>query len=274
MLNFLHNFNPEPILVSLGPIHIYWYGLFIVLGILLATLVAFKLASFYNISKNTIFDSAFYTIFGGLIGARIYYIFLELPFYIEHPLDIFKVWNGGLAIHGGLIGGLIVLLYFCRKYKLNFWLLSAIYAPGLALAQTIGRWGNYFNQELFGTPTNLPWGIPILPENRMMDFFNFDYFHPTFFYESIGNFFIFIILITIHSWIIKKKITGNKVYVFILGTYLLLYSILRFFMEFLRIDNPSIVSGLNVPQIVSLIIIGSILAVFVKNIFTKRALEK
>lgn len=277
MINLLHNFNPGPILVSFGPVNIYWYGIFIALGILTAILISFKLASFYNIAKNTIFDLAFYVIIAGLIGARIYYIFLELPFYLKYPLDIFKVWNGGLAIHGGLLAGILTLLYFTKKKKLNFWQLAAVCAPGLVLAQAIGRWGNYFNQELYGGPTGLPWGIPILPDNRITEYFNFSYFHPAFLYESIGNFLIFLILISIHVWIIKKHKLSNRIYMFVLGTYLSLYSVLRFFIEFIRVDNPIIFGGFKAPQIVSLAIIVSIIVftitILVKNILKKETLK-
>ena len=190
MINFLHTFNPDPILISLGPINIYWYGFFILLGSISALLITLKLASYYNIKKDTIIDLAFYLIIGGIIGARIYHVFLEFPYYLSHPLNIFKIWQGGLAIHGGIIAGVIILFFFAKSIskrsnlqkgdwisaRKNFWLLSAILVPGLALAQAIGRWGNYFNQELFGLPTDKAWGIPINFLNRPAEFLNFQYF--------------------------------------------------------------------------------------------------
>ncbi|MFH1822860.1 MAG: prolipoprotein diacylglyceryl transferase, partial [Patescibacteria group bacterium] len=156
MFNFLHTFQPERILLNLGPFHIYWYGFFVVSGLLLGILVSLKLASYYKIEKNKIIDLIFWVILGGIIGARIYHIFLELPYYLNNPLDMIKIWQGGLAIHGAIIAGVLIIWYFSKKHNLNFWLISAILAPSLALAQAIGRWGNYFNQELFGLPTNLP----------------------------------------------------------------------------------------------------------------------
>ena len=272
MINFLHTFNPNPILISIGFITIYYYGLFIVLGILSGTFIAIKLSKYYNIKKQDIIDSAFWAIISGIIGARIYHIFLELPYYLEHPLNIFKIWQGGIAIHGGIIGGLIALFIFTKKKKINFLNLIGIYAPALAFAQTIGRWGNYFNQELFGKPTNLPWGIPILPENKIAEYYNFQYFHPTFLYESIGNLIIFIILISIHYLIIKKKIKNNHLPIFI---YLIAYSVLRFLTEYIRIDKTPKLLGMRLPQIVSIIIVVLITFIYAKNnYFRKPSREK
>ena len=187
MFTFLHTYIPNPIFISVGSINIYWYGFFVVLGIIMAIAIAAKLASYYQIKKDTIFDLSFWLIIFGLLGARIYHVFLELPFYLKQPLDIFKIWNGGLAIHGGILVGVIVLYFYIKKYRINFWQISAIAVPGLALGQAIGRWGNYFNQELFGKATNLSWGIPIDIVNRPFEYLNYEYFQPTFLYESIGS---------------------------------------------------------------------------------------
>jgi len=256
MINFLHSYLPNPILISFGPINIYWYGIFIVTGILAGILVVLKLAPYYNMPKSIIIDSIFWLILGGIAGARLYHIILELPFYLERPLNMLKLWQGGLAFHGALIAGIFLIWFFAKKNNINFWLLTAIYVPGLALAQAIGRWGNYFNQEIFGQPTNLPWGIPIIPANRILDYYNSQFFHPTFLYESIGNFLIFAVLIFIHYLIIKKK---NVLYQSVLINYLLMYSLLRFSMEFIRIDSTPMFLGLRWPQTISLLIIFFIL---------------
>ncbi|MCK5061263.1 prolipoprotein diacylglyceryl transferase [Candidatus Parcubacteria bacterium] len=261
MLNFLHSFTPNPILIQIGPLTIYWYGLFIVSGILVATLVSFKLSSKYNIKKNTIIDLAFWLIIAGLIGARLYHVMLELPFYLDNPLDIFKVWEGGLAIHGGIIAGLIMIWRFSQKQSINFWLLTAIIAPGMALAQAIGRWGNYFNQEIYGTPTNLPWGIPIEFANRVPEFYNSEYFHPAFLYESLGSLIIFFTLILLHKILLKHKLPAACCLLpakIIIAVYLILYSLLRFSLEFIRTDITPVFFGLRFPQIISLVIIISI----------------
>jgi phosphatidylglycerol:prolipoprotein diacylglycerol transferase len=269
MFNFLHTFNPSPILATIGPINIYWYGFFILIAVLSALAVSLYLAKLYNIKTDVIIDLAFWLILSGLIGARIYAIFLELPYYLNHPLDIVKVWQGGLAIHGAIIGGLIALIIYTKKYHHNFFQLGAIVVTALPLAQAIGRWGNYFNQELFGYPANLPWSIPIDLNHRPWQYFNNEYFHPAFLYESIGNFIIFLILFLWQIRMIKKQTFSKINYITCIISYAFLYSLLRFSTEFIRIDATPIVFNLRFPQIVSLIIIASSLSYFSYNIWLK-----
>ena len=257
MISLLHAYHPSSILISFGPIDIHWYGLLIVLGIIAAIAITLKLASYYNIKKETIIDLAFWLIISGVIGARIYFIFLELPYYLKYPLDMFKPWQGGLAIHGAIIGGALALWLYTKKYKLNFWLSAALIAPGLALAQAIGRWGNYFNQELFGKPTNLPWGIPIDLLNRPIEFLNNIYFQPTFLYESLGNFLVFAVLIVLHFYLIKKQKINDFNLKLVVFSYLILYSLLRFFLEYFRIDSTPYLLDLRLAQFISLLIIIS-----------------
>lgn len=256
MINFLHAFNPNPILIEIGPLKIHWYGLFIVSGILISVFLGLKLAEQYKIKKDDIIDLVFWTVLFGIIGARLYAVFLEYEYYFNHPADIIKIWQGGLAIHGGIIAGLIVAWIFSKKRKINYWLLLSIMAPGAALAQAIGRWGNYFNQELFGLPTDLPWGIPIEPLYRIPEYYYSTYYHPAFLYESIGNFIIFLILFFIHKKIrnANKEKNSDTVFQTITVLYLLLYSALRFGMEFIRIDSTIVFLGVRWPQIISLAI--------------------
>jgi len=259
MFSFLHNFLPQPVLFHLGIITIYWYGFFIVLGIITALILILILAKRFNIDPEKIWDLSFYLVLFGIIGARIYEIFLEFPYYSSHPNQIIKIWEGGLAIHGAIIAGAITLFLFIKKNKLNFWQLMAIVVPGLALGQTIGRFGNWFNQELFGLPTNLPWGIPIEIQNRPLAFINQSFFHPTFLYESLGLLLITIFLVTI-LYRQKNNLT-KKVAMKIGAYYLALYSILRFSLEFIKVDTTPIFLGLRWPQFISLIII--IIAIFI-----------
>lgn len=264
MFNFLHTFQPDPILFSWDGITVYWYGFFIVIGIIAGILVISKLAPHYNIDKNTVLDLGFWMMIAGIIGARIYHVLLELPHYTEDPSRILKVWQGGMAIHGAIIAGIITLYIFARKRGINFWKLGAVTVPGVALAQSIGRWGNYFNQELFGKPTDLPWGIPIDIMNRPAEYISFEFFHPAFLYESLGSLCIFLALIGLHIHILKKNKTQTYYYFLIIISYLALYSLLRAGTEFIRIDETPIWFGVRFPQLVSgiIIIAGMILLLF------------
>ena len=260
----LHTFQPESILLSIGNINIFWYGVFMTISMIMAGLITIKLAKYYKIKTDIIIDLSFWLIIFGIIGARFYHIGLEFNYYYQHPLEMFKIWRGGIAIHGGIIVGLIVLWVFSKKQKINFWILTSLIAPGLALGQSIGRWGNYFNQELFGIPTTLPWGIPIDTLKRPAEYFSNEFFHPTFLYESFGNFLIFLILILFHVWIIKKQKSKEKFCFLLSSSYLILYSILRFSLEFIRIDNTPVLFNLRFPQIASLIIVIFTIIVFIK----------
>jgi phosphatidylglycerol:prolipoprotein diacylglycerol transferase len=281
MINWLHTFNPQPELLSFGPITIYWYGLFMVSAMVAGIITAILIARHYNITSEKIIDLSFYLIIGGLLGARIYEIFLEFPYYWAQPLEMIKVWRGGLAIHGAILGGLIALGLFVRKNRnLNFWKLCAIAVPALALGQAIGRWGNYFNQELFGRPTDLPWGIPIDLLNRSNDFISASYFHPTFLYESIGSLLIFGVLILAHYLILKKKKadpTNEKIAYFrsTVLIYIILYSVLRFCLEFVRIDETPLLGQIRWPQIISLLLIFiSLIILFLPYVQTIRHQKK
>lgn len=271
MINLLHSFYPSSILLNLGQLTIHWYGLCVVLAIGTAIFVSIKLGKYYHINKETILDLAIYLIIGGILGARIYEIFLEFPYYSHNPLSIIKIWEGGLAIHGALIGGILAAFYFAKKNKLSLIKLIALVTPSMAIGQSIGRWGNWFNQELFGLPSNLPWSIPIEIINRPLQYINFSYFHPTFLYESIGSFFIFCLLLLLtYRWKNNLNIKQSKIIIF---TYLFSYSILRFSLEFIKIDQTPILLGLRWPQIACLItIIISLIILFsaFKNKFKEK----
>ncbi len=247
---------------SLGPLQINWYGFFVALAMLVALFVTLKIGEKRKIQKETLLDLFFWVIVFGVLGARLYDVILELPFYLKNPGQIIKIWEGGLAIHGGIIAGILVVIFFAKKTKISFWKLAAISAPSLALAQAIGRFGNYFNQELFGLPTNLPWGIPINQINRPLEFLNENYFHPTFIYESFGSLIIFIVLIFITYKQLKAKEERETSFDILLVTlYMLLYSILRFSLEFIRIDYSPLIFGLRTPQVISLVM--ALAAIFI-----------
>jgi phosphatidylglycerol:prolipoprotein diacylglycerol transferase len=271
MINFLHNFQPESILLTIGPITIYWYGFFMMSAILVGLLFTIYLAKKYKINSNIIIDSAFWIILFGIIGARLYELIIDFNYYQQNPLAIFKIWQGGLSIHGAIIAGLITLYFFSRKISKQikekptkiFWKLTAIITPGLALGQFIGRWGNYFNQELFGLPSKAPWAIPIEIINRPIAYMSNQYFHPTFLYESLGNLLIFLILFSIHIYILNKQKISTNVFIRITALYLFLYSVLRYSLEFLRLDPTLILGSMRWPQIISIFIIIVSICLFI-----------
>lgn len=255
MLNFLHTYTPDPILLTIGPLTVRWYGLCIALGIVGALWIITRIARQYGISKDTIYQTAVPIIFWAIIGARLYYVLYAWEYYSTHLGDIIKIWEGGLAIHGALIGGILTLIYIQKRYNISALLYADMIVVGVALGQAIGRWGNYFNQELFGKPTDLPFGIPIAPAHRPADFLQYEYFHPTFLYESVLNLSIVALLYYLH----RRR---NKKVGFFAGegrialVYIILYSLVRFSMEFLRTDYSPIVFGLRWAQVLSGILAG------------------
>lgn len=264
MLNFFHNFTPEAIMFDLGFATIYWYGFFVVLAMTAAIFMALKGAKWHGIKKDDILDLSFFLIIFGIIGARLYDVLLEWPYYLEHPLQIIMVHQGGLAIHGGILAGLLVIFFWAKKkhhsypelgLKKFIFKIASIAVPSVALGQAIGRWGNYFNQELFGLPTDKPWGIPIDLMNRPLDYISATHFQPTFFYESLGSLAIFLILIIMSKKLAKKKDDKNFNYTLLPLLYLITYSALRFSLEFIKVDITPHFLGLRWPQIMSLIII-------------------
>jgi len=256
---FLHNYLPNSILFSFGSITLHWYGLILVLAIILSSIYArYFLIKDNILSKKKVEDLFFYLIIFGIIGARLGHVILfNLSYYLNNPLDIFKIWNGGISIQGGVIAGFLVLIYYTKKYNLSFWKLAGYLSPALILGQSIGRWGNYFNQELFGKPTEYFLSIPIALENRVDGYFDYSYFHPTFLYESFLNLLLFLIL---HFLFRKKKIIDYLFLIYLIG-----YSLIRFSMEFIRIDPTPIILGLRLPQLLSVLVIIFSLYLLIKK---------
>lgn len=262
--NFLHNFKPQPFFLRLGFFSFYWYSFLIIISLILGYLLVIKLSRYCQIKKRLLENLFFYLIIFGFIGARLYYIFSEITYYFEHPGQVFAVWQGGLGIFGAIIADLIVLWWFSKKHQIKFFTFVDLLTPSLILGQAIGRWGNYFNQEVFGRPTDLPWGIPILLDSRPVEFLSAQYFHPTFLYESIWNFLIFIFLIFLFLKIYSLKNSSKKSKSYqkkifkkepgqIFAFYLILYSLGRFLLEFLRIDSQPELIGLRLGQIFAMI---------------------
>jgi len=251
MFNLLHTFEPSSVLIDWGPITVHWYGFLMALAMLSGVAVATRLAKAAHWRADLIVDLAFWLIIGGLAGARLYYIGLEWPHFSRHWLDMPKIWQGGLAIHGAVLGGGLALWLFAKKRRLDFWLLAAVVTPALALGQAIGRWGNYFNQELFGPPTSLPWGIPIAAANRPAAYVNLTYFHPMFLYESLVTFILFFLFYAAARQIIRQGENGSAARPGILLGYLMFYSALRLVLEEWRTDPALMIGDWRWPQIMS-----------------------
>lgn len=187
----------NPIALNLGFAVITWYALFIVTGMLIGIAIATKEAKKHSINPKMLEDYIFWVLIAGFSGARIWYVVFSFSQYVNDPLQIFAIWNGGLAIHGGILGGLLYTIYFCRKNNINIFHLSDLAIPGLLIAQSIGRWGNFMNSEAHGTPSTYEFlkntlHLPDFIVNGM--YIDGIYYHPTFLYESIWNFIGFLLV--------------------------------------------------------------------------------
>ena len=252
----------NPIAVHIGAIAIHWYGVIMAFAFLSALIVAYRNAVKADINPEHILNIATLAIPAGIIGARLYYVIFQWSQYRYNWFDILAVWHGGLAIHGGLIGGVLVGSLYVRKKNLSFWRMGDIVAPSVVLGQSIGRWGNFINQEAHGGPVNESFinHFPLFIKNQMFIYGN--YFHPTFLYESLWDFSVFIFLIIRLS---HKKFQGE-----ILLLYMGLYSVGRFYIEGLRTDSLML-GPIRVAQLMSLtlVITSIILYLFKKSRKTK-----
>jgi phosphatidylglycerol---prolipoprotein diacylglyceryl transferase len=242
--------SPGPIIFQAGPLTIRWYSVMIITGIILGTLLAQYLAKERNEDPEKIADLVVWLVVGAIPCARLYYVLFEWERYAQGPWwKVFAIWEGGIAIHGAILGGLVAAYLFAKKTETAFWKLTDICAPALALGQAIGRWGNFFNSEAFGVPTDLPWKLFIPPESRPAAFIAYDYFHPTFLYESLWNLMVMSILL----WLFKKfPHWGTGM---ITATYAVLYGIGRFWIEGLRTDSLYL-GPLRIAQVVSLLFVA------------------
>jgi len=247
---------PSRVLLQIGPIAIYWYGVLIVTGALAAAWLAARQAQREGDDPEHVWNALLLCLLLGVIGARLYHVVSSLPYYMAHPGEIFGLRMQGFGIYGAVAGGALGLWIYCRWQKLSFLRWADYAAPGLALAQAIGRWGNFFNQELYGYPCNLPWCIYIAPENRLPGFEQYERFHPTFLYESLWNLAAFGLLFFLSRKARKRLMSGD---LFLL--YGVLYALGRFFVEFQRPDAWKI-GGVPTAQWVAIgvvLLFGSIL---------------
>ena len=235
--------------VQIGSVSIYWYGIIIGLGVFLGLWLAIRESERRGLDKDVFVDLLIYAVPISIISARIYYVIFEWSYYKDHLGDIVKIWNGGIAIHGALIGAVITTIVFAKAKNLSFWKLADIAAPSIILGQAIGRWGNFINQEAYGGEVSRGFlenlFLPDFIINQM--YINGAYHHPTFLYESVWNFVGFAILIAL------RRVNLRQGELFL--TYVIWYSIGRFFVEGLRTDSLMLFDTLRMAQVLSLVLI-------------------
>lgn len=239
----------DPIAFELGPISVAWYGVIIALAMLLAVFLSSREAKKLGMDSDIVIDVAFWIIPFGIIGARIYYVLFELDSYIQDPIRILFIWEGGLAIYGGIIAGFFTILWFAHKENLDIWLLFDLVAPSLLIAQSIGRWGNFVNQEAFGGEVSREFLESLYLPEFIIEGVNINgaYHHPTFLYESILTLTGFIIAL-----VLRRK--GNLLRGELISFYLIWYGTGRFFIEGMRTDSLYI-GPLRVSQVLSALIV-------------------
>lgn len=238
----------NPVMFSIGSFYVKWYSFFLLIAAFLGIYLLKQEARRFNMNWDFIFNLAFWTIIFGILGARIYYVIFNWSLYKANPIDILKIWEGGLAIHGGLLVGAVTVFVYCKKNNANTLKIIDMALPSVILGQAIGRWGNFFNSEAHGAATSIARLKEMHIPNYIINGMNINgiYYHPTFFYESIWCAIGFIILLIVR----RKKYTKVGT---ITGIYLLWYSAGRFIIENMRTDSLML-GGFKVAQIISIIL--------------------
>ena len=252
------------VMLNLGIFQIKWYSFFIFLAMLTACLIIFKESKKKNVPDNYLTNLIFYGLIIGILGARLYYVIFNLDYYLNNPSQIFAIWNGGLAIHGGLISAVIFLMIYSRKNKINILQMLDIIVVGVIIAQAIGRWGNFFNQEAYGNIISLQSLKNMHLPKFIIDgmYISGSYREPTFLYESICSLIGFILLLILRAT--KKLKTGQ-----LTAIYLIWYGIVRFGIETLRSDSLML-GQIKVAQLVSLLFVISGIALFIYSYIKKK----
>ena len=223
--------SPGAIAFQIGPVVIRWYGILMALAIVVGLWLGHREARKEGLPADDIISVGQWAILAGLVGARLYEVIFNWDYYGRFPAKILAVWEGGLAMHGGLIVGPLVGVVLARRWKIPVLRGLDVAAPSIVIGQAIGRWGNFFNEEAFGAPTELPWKLYISPPHRPPGFSQFDFFHPTFLYESLWDLAVFIVLIV---WL-RRRLYRQPGGLFF--AYVGLYSVGRFIIESVRLDS-------------------------------------
>ncbi len=249
---------------NIGPLTIRFYAILIIIGAIAGAWLASRQAKKHGEDSEIILDLLPWLLIGGIIGARLWHVFtpsasniaqgVTTENYLKNPIEILKMWKDGLGIPGGVIGGALALIIYTKAKKLSFWQWADFIAPGLLIGQSVGRWGNFVNQEVYGRPSNLPWAITIDPQFRISGFEFVEKYHPLFLYESLLNLVGAGVLLLIDRKFKDKLFKGD-----IFFGYLIWYSTVRFALEFLRLD-PSPVNGININQ-TSMLVVGILAAI-------------
>ncbi|TYR81333.1 prolipoprotein diacylglyceryl transferase [Priestia megaterium] len=239
----------DRVAITLGPLQIYWYGAIIMSGALIGLRLAMRESEQRFLPKDTFVDLVIFALPISILFARVYYVIFKWEYYSAHPNKIIAIWEGGLAMHGVLIGAVLTIIVFANIRKISFWKLTDILAPSLILAQAIGRWGNFINQEAHGGPVSREFlenlYLPDFIINQM--YIEGTYYHPTFLYESLWNLGGFIVLMSLR----RTNLRRGELFL----TYIIYYSFGRFFIEGMRTDSLMLTQHLRIAQVISIVLI-------------------
>ena len=242
---------PPDVAFNIWGFDVYWYGITMAVAILIAFISANNLFNSQHtyMRKDIVFEYAPIIIIMGILGARLYYCALSYDYYAANPMEILDIREGGLSIHGAIIGGILSIILMSKHYKVPLFKLLDPMACATILGQAIGRWGNYFNSEAYGVPVlSQKWGVYIPQAKRVSEYSGFNLFHPTFLYESIADLIAFFILLHVMRNFAQKR------YGFTFFLYLVIYSVIRYFIENLRVDSALDVGGFHFAGIISIVL--------------------
>lgn len=246
----------DPVAFRIGSYPVAWYGVIIGAGIVLALTIASKEGERKGMSEDFILDLAFWTVPIAIIGARIYYVLFEWEYYLQHPAEIIQIWNGGIAIYGALIAGALTVYFYTKRKNVSFMLTLDVLAPGVLIAQSLGRWGNFINQEAHGREVSRAFLENLFLPEFIINQMNIDgtYYHPTFLYESLWSLlgFLFILYLRRQSRLLRE----GEVFL----TYVMWYSFGRFFIEGMRTDSLWLFGIIRISQLLSVFLFLGALA--------------